>query len=260
LLLLGASGALAQAITPPPTTAPASATAPVDAKAPQLPNADAAPSAGAPAPTLAGIDQPAAPAAPAPVLTPAVSQAPAVQTAADVSSAPAADGAQSQKARHDSKGESEILYEPGKGLSIRSGKVRLRMFFAVESVLKYGHCDGDNCAPTDSVDWHVRRARIGFSLKLPHKLHLDVGFQIKNEDLVLQAAYFSWRTDDVDIASGYFKPPGGLERDASTWIKPFPERSVLSNLKEQDGPAELHCYSPAKMHATRPGAARPRYG
>jgi hypothetical protein len=34
------------------------------------------------------------------------------------------------------------------------------------------------------------------------------------------------------VKAGFLKPPGGMERDASTWVKPFPERSVVANFHQ----------------------------
>ncbi len=118
---------------------------------------------------------------------------------------------------------------------IKDGKTELLFKFIVQTVMRFSHtiCPDDFtvCRPS-SAEIHIRRARMGFEFKLPNHLGLDVELQIKNEVLVIKNATFTyshkgdhpWR-----LAGGFIKPPGGLERDGSTFDKPFPERSVVAN-------------------------------
>ncbi|HWU91507.1 MAG TPA: hypothetical protein VN253_29770, partial [Kofleriaceae bacterium] len=130
------------------------------------------------------------------------------------------------------KHKMRIEYEPRRGITIRSGKTRVRLFLGVETVLLYGHCSGPMCESSDLATMHVRRARLALEAKLKHHLSIDFALQVKNEILVLKKASFSWKHDHLTLTAGFLKPPGGIERDASTWIKPFPERSVVANFKQ----------------------------
>ena len=125
-----------------------------------------------------------------------------------------------------------IDYEPRRGITIRSGKTRVRLFLGIETVLLYGHCSGASCEATDLASFHVRRARLALEAKLKHHLSIDFAIKVKNEILVLKKATLSWKHDHLTLTSGFLKPPGGLERDSSTWVKPFPERSVVANFKQ----------------------------
>lgn len=125
-----------------------------------------------------------------------------------------------------------VSYEPRRGLTIRAGKTRLRFFMGIETVFQWGHCGGDACEASDATTFHVRRARFAMEAKLKHHLKIDFAIQVKNEVIVLKKATLSWKHDDLTLTAGFLKPPGGIERDASTWIKPFPERSVVANFKQ----------------------------
>ena len=133
---------------------------------------------------------------------------------------------------HHGKHKGDVSYKPRKGISVNVGKTKLRFFTGVESVLKENHCSGDACAPADGITWHVRRARFSIAAKLKHHLSIDFGIQVKNEIIVLKNANFSWKHDGLTLKTGFLKPPGGMERDSSTWVKPFPERSVVANFKQ----------------------------
>jgi hypothetical protein len=126
----------------------------------------------------------------------------------------------------------EINYKPRTGISVRAGKAKLNFFLGAESVMQWGHCTGDACAVADALSLHVRRARFGVDADLPHHLRLDFAVQVKNEILVLKNAYLGWKDGGLTLRAGFFKPPGGLERDTSTWVKPLPERSVVANFKQ----------------------------
>jgi hypothetical protein len=106
------------------------------------------------------------------------------------------------------------------------------MFLGTETVLLYGHCSGDACEATDLMTVHVRRARLALEAKLKHHLAIDFALQVKNEVIVLKNANISWKDRGTMVRAGFLKPPGGLERDSSTWVKPFPERSVVANFKQ----------------------------
>ena len=148
-----------------------------------------------------------------------------------------------------------LAYRPRKGLELRDGKTRVRSFFAVETNASYGHCGGDGCPPDDISGLHVRRARAAFDVRLPHDLGIDFAIQVKNEIIVLKNAYLAWRPEHrLHLFAGFMKPPGGLERDTSTWIKPFPERSVVANFK-RDRIIGVRAYSWNDAHTFRLRAA-----
>jgi len=103
----------------------------------------------------------------------------------------------------------------------------------IETVLLYGHCSPASvCEATDLLSLHVRRARLALEAKLKHHLSIDLALQVKNEIIVLKKADFQWKHDHLTLTAGFLKPPGGIERDSSTWVKPFPERSVVANFKQ----------------------------
>lgn len=132
----------------------------------------------------------------------------------------------------DDDAKASIRYRPRRGIQIRAGKARLNFFMGAETVAQYGKCIGDACEVTDALSLHVRRARFAVEGNLPHHLSLDFAIQVKNEALVLKNAYLAWKDNGYKLKAGYFKPPGGIERDSSTWVKPFPERSVVANFKQ----------------------------
>jgi hypothetical protein len=134
------------------------------------------------------------------------------------------------------KGELSGKYIPRKGLELAVDKMKLRLRFAMQPVFRssYSWCPdgGAPCsAPDATAAWNVRRARAGYDVRLPHHTRLDFELQIKNQVLFIKNAYAETRLGDrVELSAGLIKPPGGLERDASTFDKPFPERSAVANL------------------------------
>lgn len=181
---------------------------------------------------------PQAPPQPAPPTRPEPQPAPAQQAPA-VEETHVGTANDDVDAGDDHGDESKPLeYKPREGITVRAGKARLKFFVAAETVFEYGHCQplGDApataCPVTDTLSIHVRRARFAVAANLPHHLSLDFAVQVKNEILVLKNAHLGWKHDGYRLRAGFFKPPGGLERDASTWVKPFPERSVVANFKQ----------------------------
>ncbi len=134
--------------------------------------------------------------------------------------------------KHKKKQKFKITYKPGTGLTMQADKTKLTVFLGIETVMLEGHCIGSSCAASDGLTLHVRRARFSVEAKLPNHLRIDFGLQIKNEILVLKNANLAWKSGDLTVKAGFLKPPGGLERDSSTWLKPFPERSVVANFKQ----------------------------
>jgi hypothetical protein len=184
----------------------------------------------APAPAPPPPPAPPAPveAAPPPAPPPVV-EAPPIETTPpadnDAEGAPGED-------HDDDQPKQGVTYEPRRGVTIRSGKTRLRFFLGTEVVMQEGHCVGDACETADALSIHVRRARFSMEAKLKHHLYIDFGIQVKNEIIVLKNANFAWKRHGLTLKAGFLKPPGGIERDASTWVKPFPERSVVANFKQ----------------------------
>lgn len=190
----------------------------------------------APPPQPAPPPPPPAPPPPAPAPAPAQTQ-PAPQppetptTVEPPITTPAEDDISGDDEERDTK--DPISYHPRRGITIRSGKTHINVFMGIETVALYGHCSPEGtCEATDLLTLHVRRARLAFEAKLRHHLRIDIAFQVKNEIIVLKKADFKWKHDNLTLTAGFLKPPGGMERDASTWVKPFPERSVVANFKQ----------------------------
>ncbi|HEU0036130.1 MAG TPA: hypothetical protein VFQ53_36205 [Kofleriaceae bacterium] len=181
------------------------------------------------APALALAQTPPPPANPAPPPPPAVEPPPPSEPAPAVDQDSVNDEDDTDKSDDTN---APVTYQARRGISIHSGKTRLRFFLGAETVLLYGHCSGDNCEASDLATLHVRRARFAMEAKLKHHLSIDLALQVKNEVIVLKNANFSWKHHHLTLKAGFFKPPGGLERDTSTWVKPFPERSVVANFKQ----------------------------
>jgi hypothetical protein len=140
--------------------------------------------------------------------------------------------------KHDKHGKHDkhdsLQYKPREGITVRAGKARIRFFLGIETVLLYGHCAADAgvCESTDFVTTHVRRARFETEARVPHHLSIEFALQVKNEILVLKKASLAYKRHGFTLRAGFLKPPGGMERDSSTWVKPFPERSVVANFKQ----------------------------
>jgi hypothetical protein len=191
-----------------------------------------------PAPPAAAPENPAQPVtSPTPPTSPTAPAADAAHVTEPAQAEEPPHGANDDADDHDDddkgkSGKTSIKYKPRKGITVRAGKAKLNFFLGAETVMQWGHCAGDACAASDALSIHVRRARFAMEAKLPHHLSLDFAIQVKNEILVLKNAYMGWKKDGLTLKAGFFKPPGGLERDSSTWVKPFPERSVVANFKQ----------------------------
>jgi hypothetical protein len=131
-----------------------------------------------------------------------------------------------------------VEYNPGKGIDVKEGKASVRFRLIIQPLFRYGtnsngsFVDSTGATQTidDTVDALIRRARFGMHAKLPHGVGLKFEVQVKNTRWGLSNMYGSWsKSDAFELDAGFFKPPGGLERDTFSFDMPFAERGIVSN-------------------------------
>jgi hypothetical protein len=121
-----------------------------------------------------------------------------------------------------------IHYREGAGISIEDGDTRMTMRFYVQPMIRYTK---NSLLGDAQSDWIVRRARMDTEARLPNSLRLRFAVQAKNMHWGLNSIYGQWDPDSrTQVVFGYMKPPGGLERDSSSFDEPFIERSVVAFL------------------------------
>lgn len=126
------------------------------------------------------------------------------------------------------KSDVPVEYRPGHGIYLHAKDATLRIRTYVQPMLRLS---SNSNLPDASATWILRRARLDLESNLPNHLWLRFAVQSKNMHWGLNNLYGSWAPDKkTEVAVGYLKPPGGLERDANSFDEPFIERSVLAFL------------------------------
>jgi hypothetical protein len=121
-----------------------------------------------------------------------------------------------------------VQYRSGRGLYLNADSASLRVRAAVQPMLRFAT---NSNLPDAQAQWILRRARFDLEARLPDALTLRFAIQAKNMHLGLSNLYGAWAPNEAtELAVGYLKPPGGLERDAASFDEPFIERSVVAFL------------------------------
>lgn len=184
-------------------------------------------------------------AGPSPADAPAPAIAPAIDVPREAAVAPMPEGAtqgtdgddaapdhekSKKKKKHHTEGKEElsVKYKPGKGVDFKADDFRLRFEMFVQPVARL---TGSSAGPLQA-EVLLRRVRLAFDGRAPGGFKSKIELQIKNDHVGLGSIYGAWQLDDksLEIVAGYTKPPGGLERDSSTFDLPTAERSVVAYL------------------------------